>query len=191
MNSLKFRHLKGIPLLSVCSLLFLSQQAPDGSLVHPFAAGWNPSTGLTCCLPAWMQRSPACLGCSVEAAPSEPGWSERLANWRGRKAGRLYPNPRMWAPASPAQLEGLSNFSLVFAFEGQANFSVILIRVSFKALMMMFWWKRGCWNQKHATSHFSGHKRGKVAGPVGAASQSQAVQPAQLLCVYHHGLLTC
>lgn len=131
--------------------------------------------GLDYSLLAWVQKPPACLACPVEAATSELRWSERLVNWRGRKAGRLHPHPRMWAPASPAQLEGLSNFRSVFIFEGQANFSLILIRVSFKALMMMFWWKRGCWKQKHLTSHFSGHKQGKVVGPVGAAGQSPAV----------------
>lgn len=76
-----------IVILPAWSLL---SRALPRSLVCPFETGGTPSKGLTSSpLPGCMNISQLSLCCSVKAAASLPGRSERLINLRNPKKGGL------------------------------------------------------------------------------------------------------
>lgn len=113
--------------------------------------------------------SQLCLGCPGKVA----AWSwEDLKGWLGGAGRKASCRSYVRAPASPSPA-GWPNFRTTITFEGQANFRPSLITGSFKALMMVLWWKRGWFLEPEMSEKWcSGHDQGKVAWPVGTAGQS-------------------
>lgn len=137
------RHVKDSPLFILyvtilpARTLVLLSRALHGSLVCPFGTGGTHSKGLTSAsLPGCTGISQLCLCWPVEAAAPAPE-SCKAGGCEGQEGGKAaLPACELQAGA---QMEGSSNFRTGFTSEGQANFRPSLIRLSFKALMMMFW----------------------------------------------------
>lgn len=165
MNSSKFRHMK---VSDLClDAVFFSSSDPGPCLTTP----WHPTAKASppADLPEYTGVSQLCLGCPGKVA----AWTwEDLKAWLGRAGRKAGCRSYVRAPASPRPA-GWPNFRTTITFEGQANFRLSLITGSFKALMMVLWWKRGWfWEPEMSEKWCSGHDQGKVAWPVGTAGQS-------------------
>lgn len=143
-------------LCPTCTVVLLLSRAPRISLVCPLCDRKSPQLRPHLLLPCLGPHGPPP---PWEDCTSAQGGSERLGEEGCPSWAR--------APASPCPA-GRPNFRTVFTFEAQANFRLSLIRISFEALTMMFWQKRGYFlEQKYLRSYALAMSRRKLLGQRG------------------------